>query len=105
MLQLQGRDCLGNATRFVHIDGKRTTLGDSAEAATSSAEIAQQHECGSAVVPALADVRALSGFTDRVQFKITGQLLELVIILAHRSARLQPFRLGLSKLGSKVNLY
>src|SRR3954470_3764975 len=99
MLQLQGRDCLGNATRFVHIDGKRTSLGHSAEAATSRAEIAQQHECGSAVVPALADIGALSGFTDRVQFEIAGQLLELMIILAHRSASLQPFRLWLPKLG------
>ena len=59
MLQAQRRDGFGYAAGLVPIDRPGPSLGDRAEPATPRADIAQQHERGGAMVPALPDIGAL----------------------------------------------
>ena len=94
VLQSQLRHRIGNAPRLVKINRPGMSLGNGAEAAAPGADVAQQHEGGGAMVPALADVGTLRRLAHRVQAEPARQLLERVIVLAHGRARLQPLRLG-----------
>jgi hypothetical protein len=97
-------DGLGDAARLIHVDGLGTALGHGAESAAAGAQVAQHHEGRGLVVPALADVGAVRGLADGMQVEIAGQLLEVVIIVAHRRARLQPVGLGDRLARGKVDL-
>ena len=79
--------------RLVEIDGLRTSLRHGAEAAAPRAQIAQQHERRGAMVPALADIGAVRRLANRMQVQLARQRLQVVIVLAHGRARLQPVRL------------
>src|SRR6185437_3520093 len=57
------------------------------------------------MVPAFPDVWTLRRFADGVQLQLTRQLLQLVIVLAHRRASLQPLRLRLRHTWGKIDLY
>src|SRR5581483_5850197 len=57
MLQSQSRNRFCDPPGFIPIDGERPAFWYRAETAAARANVAQQHECGSAVVPALSDIR------------------------------------------------
>jgi hypothetical protein len=99
MLQSQGGNRLRHTARLIEIDRLRTPLGHGAEAAAPRAQVAQHHEGGRFVLPALTDIRALRALAHRVQIQGPRQLLEPVVVLAHRSLRLQPggFRSALAR--------
>ena len=90
----EGGDGFGNAAGFVEVDGLGTAFGNGAESAASGAEIAEHHECRRFVMPAFADVGALSAFADGVKAERAGEALEGVVVFAHRGTGLQPFRFG-----------
>ena len=94
MFQAQCGNRFGHAARFVKVDRLGTALGHGAETAAPRAQVAEHHEGGGFVVPALADVGAVRAFAYRVQPQGARQPLEIVVVFAHRSARLEPLRLG-----------
>src|SRR6202011_4607012 len=61
-------------------------------------------ERGSLVVPALANVGTLRRLANCVQIQSPCQLFEVVVIVAHGRAGLQPFRLPLRTPRRKINL-
>src|SRR6185437_13749122 len=67
MLQAECGDSFSHATAFIPVDGARLALGHGTKAAAPGADISQQHESCSTVIPALADVGALSRLAHRVQ--------------------------------------
>ena len=96
--------CLRDPSRFVEIDGLGAALRDGAKAAAARAQIAEHHECSGFVVPALADIWAVGAFADSVQPERASQALEVVIILAHGCACLEPFRLWCRNAARRFNL-
>jgi len=79
-------DGVGNTRGLFVVDRFRLAFGHGAEAAAACAEVAEHHEGGSLMIPALADVGAVGGFTDRVQVKFACQFFEVVEGLAHGCA-------------------
>ena len=64
-----------------------------AEPAGAGADVAEDHERGGAVVPALADVRAVRLFADRVEALLAHQPLQPHVAGRPRGADLQPLGL------------
>ena len=87
-------DCVGHAARLVEVDGFGLALGHGAEAAAARAEVAEHHEGGGLLVPALADVGALGALADGVEVEVAGELLEVVEGLAAGRSGLEPLRLA-----------
>ena len=104
VLQAENRDGFGDAARLVEVDGFRTAFGYRAEAAAARAEVAQHHEGGGLVLPALADVGAMSAFADGVQVERARQPLEVVVVLAHGRAGLEPLGFGRWSLADRFDL-
>ncbi len=104
MLQAQRRYSLSHPSRLIPVDRLGAALGHGAESAAAGADIAQQHEGRSLVIPALADVRALCRFANRVQSQPARQLLKLVKIVADGSLGAQPVRLGHPRRRRKLDL-
>ena len=94
VVQAQLGHGLGHAAGLVEIDGLGAALGHGAKAAAACAEVAQHHEGGGFVVPAFADVGAVSTLANGVERERAGQALERVEVFAHGSAYAQPLRLG-----------
>jgi len=94
VLQAEGGYGFSDAARLVEVDGLGATLGDGAEAAAARAEIAEHHEGCGFMVPALADVGAVGAFAHGVEIERARQALEVVVILAHGGAGLEPVGLG-----------
>ena len=67
---------------------------DGAEAAGAGADVAQNHEGGGSVFPALAHVGAAGGFADRVQVERAHDALELLVPFAPKEADTEPVRAG-----------
>jgi hypothetical protein len=78
------------AARLFPIDGFGTSLGNGAKTAAPSTDISQQHESRGLMIPALANVRALCRFANRVKAQASRQLLQIVEIVSHGSFRPQP---------------
>ena len=57
------------------------------------------------MVPALTDVGAMRALADGVELERAGQPLEIVVVLAHRSAGLEPLRLGRGSRAGGGDLY
>src|SRR6202043_3594263 len=70
--------------------GCRTSVRDGAIRAGARADLAENHERGGAVMPALADVRALRFLAHRVQLQLAHEALEACVIRRPRRAHLQP---------------
>ncbi len=94
VLQAQRGDGFSHTAGLVEVDGLGTALGHGAKAAAPRAQVAQHHEGGGFVVPALADVGAVGAFADGMQVHGPAQLLERVVVFSHRGARLEPLGLG-----------
>ena len=96
---------LRHAPRLVQVNRLRPALGHGTESAATGTEVAEHHKGGSAVVPALANIRALRALTDCMQIERAGQLLEAVVVLAERGAGLEPVRFGRGRSAHRLNLY
>ena len=90
VLQAQSGDRLGDAARLVIVEPGRAARLDVAEAAGAGAGVAQDHDRGGALVPALPDVRAVGLLADGVEVQAAEQPLEVVVVLARRQLRLDP---------------
>src|SRR5208283_663990 len=103
-LQRQLFHRFGDTARLVVINRLRTALGHGAKSAAARAQVAQQHERSGAMVPALPDVGAVRRLADGVQLQLARQGLQVVIVLAHGRARLQPLRFGSRTVRSGLDL-
>ena len=66
-------DGLSDSARLIHIHFERRAFLDGAEAAAARAHVAENHERGGALIPALADVRTGGGFAHRVEFQLLDE--------------------------------
>ncbi len=105
MLQAKCGHGFSHAARLVKIDRLRAAFGHGTKTAAARAQVAEHHEGGGFVVPALADVGAVGAFANGMQIEGARQPLEVVVVLAHRCARFQPLGLGRRSLASRLNLY
>ena len=87
-------DRLGDAARLVVVEPGRPAGLDGAEPAGPGAGVAQDHDRGGALVPALPDVRAVGLLADRVEVQAAEQALEVVVVLARRHPRPDPVRVA-----------
>ena len=94
-------DGAADLDRLVSVGRLGRAVRDVAVAARPRAGVAENHERRRAVVPALADVRAVGFLADRVQAERAHQPLEAVIVLRARRADLQPLGLGLPRLAAR----
>src|SRR5579859_7206098 len=97
MLQSQRGNSLGYTARFIEIDRRGLAFGNSTEAATPCTQISQQHERCRAMIPAFSDIGTLRRLADGMQIEAARQLLELVIVLAHRGTSFEPAGLRLGR--------
>jgi hypothetical protein len=81
---------VGHAMRLVEVQLRGLTGEHGAEAARTGTDVAEDHERGGAVVPALADVRAAGLLAHRVEVEAAHGLLDIPVDLAVGDARLQP---------------
>ena len=79
------------------IDRAGSAVGHGAVRAGARADVAEDHERGGAVVPALADVRAARFLADGVQVQLAHQPLEPQVARRPRRAHLQPLGLRVSR--------
>ena len=93
MLEPQRGHGLSYAAGLFPVDGFGTPLGNGTKSAAARADIAQQHERRGLMIPALANVRALCRFTNRVQAQASRKLFQIVKVISHRSFCPQPLRL------------
>src|SRR5215217_381721 len=82
--------CVGDTPGFVEVELGRLACEDGAEATRAGADVAEDHEGGGPVVPALADVRAAGLLTDGVEAQATHGLFYLAVTLAHGRPGLEP---------------
>ena len=104
MLQPQGGHRFGHAPGLVEVDCVRLAFWNRAESAPSRAQVPQEHESSSAMIPAFSYVGTLRRLAHCMEIELPSQLLELVIIIAHRRASLQPLRLRLRNTRGKIDL-
>src|SRR5207247_4702965 len=84
--EIQCVDGAGHAHRLHFVDRARPPMGDGTIRARARADVAENHERGGAVMPALADVRTLRLFADRVQVEVAHQALDTQIAGRPRGA-------------------
>ena len=70
---------------------------DRAIRAIACANIAQDHECRGAVLPAFADVWAMRFFAYRMQIELAHEILEARVVRSPRRFDLQPGRLSIGQ--------
>ena len=87
----------GDAHRLVEVERGRPAVLHGAVGAGARAHVAEDHEGGGAVVPALADVRAVRVLADRVELQVAHDALEPEVVLRTRGADLQPVGLRLTR--------
>ena len=86
VLQAHRADRLRDAARLVRVIPARPAGLHRAEPAGSGAGVAEDHDGGGALLPALADVRAARLLADRVEREATHEALEFLVVRA-RSGR------------------
>ncbi len=85
----------GDADGFFFIGGADRFAGrHRAEAASAGANVAEDHEGGSAVLPAFAHVGTARGFADGVEIVGAHDALEILIALAAEEFHPEPIRAG-----------
>ncbi|SUZ74815.1 uncharacterized protein METZ01_LOCUS27669, partial [marine metagenome] len=84
-------DDLSQAPGFLQVQALGPARGHCAVPATPGADLAQNHERGSAPVPAFSDVGAVGFFADSVELLVFHQVLELKIARAAWHRYLEPF--------------
>src|SRR5262245_17579880 len=96
VVEIQHPDGVSDPARFCRVDRRWPAMRHRAVRAGARADVAEDHERRGAVVPALADVRALRLFADRVEVQLAHQALEPQIARRAGGAHLQPVWLGSS---------
>src|ERR1700694_653849 len=81
--------------RFGDVVLRRTPVGDGAVGAVSGADVAEDHEGRGAVLPTLADVRAMRFLAYGMQVELTHQVLEPHVVGASGCSHLEPRRFPL----------
>ncbi len=104
MRQPKLRHRIRDAARLVEVDRLRPALGHRAKAAAPRAQVAEHHERGGLLVPALANVGAVRGLAHGMQVQLARHLLQRVEGLAARRLRLQPLRLARRHTRAQVDL-
>ena len=94
VLEAHLADRLGHAARLVVIIPGRPAGLDGAEAAGTGAGVAQDHDRGGALLPALPDVGAAGFLAHRVEGQAAHQALELLVVGAAGQARPDPVRVA-----------
>jgi hypothetical protein len=97
VLQPHRRRRFRNTLRLRGIELRRPPVGDGAVGAVPGADIAENHEGRGAVLPALADVRAMRFLAHRVEVQVAHELLEAQVVRASGRLHLEPGRLPLRK--------
>jgi hypothetical protein len=97
MLELHLSDRGGDPRRLLDVVLWRPPVRHGAVRAVPRAHVAQHHERGRAVLPALTDVGAVGFLADGVQVEVAHQLLESQVLRATRSANFEPARLSLGQ--------
>jgi hypothetical protein len=69
-----------NVPRFLRIKLNRLAFSNCAETAVARADIAAEHECGSAIGPAFKDVRTTSFLANGMQIQAIYELENIVLI-------------------------
>ena len=87
-------DGLRDAARLVVVEPGRAAGLHGAEAAGPGARVAEDHDRGGALVPALPDVRAVGLLADRVELEPAQQALEFVVVVAGRQPGTDPVRVA-----------
>ena len=95
--QVQLGDGLRDARRLLDVVRRRAPVRDGAVGAVARADVAEDHERGRAVLPALADVRAVRFLADGVEVELLHHLLEAQVVRPAGRLDLQPRRLPLGK--------
>ena len=86
-------DGFGNAQRLVFLGrANRLARRDGAETAGARADVSQNHERGSAMIPALAHVGAAGALTDGVQVERAHDALQVLIVRPAKEFHAQPGR-------------
>src|ERR1700674_4218388 len=81
--------------RFGDIVLRRTPVGDGAVGAVSGADVTEDHKGRGAVLPTLADVRAVRFLAYGMQVELTHQVLEPHVVGASGCSHLEPRRFPL----------
>jgi len=90
MLEAHLHDCVGQALRFAGVERCGRPVGDRAVRAVPRTHVAQNHERGGFVLPALPDVGAVRLFTDRMQFEVAHHVLQRDVVGAAWRLHFQP---------------
>jgi hypothetical protein len=99
MREIQVPHCFGHVAWFVRIKLAGLTFTNRAKATMSRADVAAQHESGSAIRPALENIRALRFLTNGVQIQTLNQLEQVVLVSRITQTNAQPLWLWLTRFG------
>jgi len=91
-LEAHAGDGFGDPAGFIVINREWCPFLHGAEAAAAGAEVAKDHEGGSAAIPAVADVGAGGTFADCMEIEIGDELFEIAVIVADRGGSFEPLR-------------
>jgi hypothetical protein len=94
VLEAELRDRAPDPQRLLAVLPGRPAVPNGTVAAVPRADIAQDHEGGREIFPALADVRAASFLADGVEIPRLHQALQAQVLRPTRRAHLEPRRLG-----------
>src|SRR5689334_8990115 len=95
MLEPHFRDCGCHATRSAQIVFWGTSVRDRAVAAVPSADVAKDHECRGAVLPAFANIRTMRFLAYRVEVELAHEMPQARVVRAAGRLDLEPRRLPL----------
>ena len=105
VLEIELGDCRGDAGRLLDVVRGRASVRDRAVGAVTRADVAEDHEGGGAMLPALADVGAVGLGAHGMQPKVLHQLLHAEIVRTAGGPYFQPRRLALGERGGSVSAH
>ena len=96
VLERHRADRVRHARRLLEIELVRATVRHGAVGTGARADVTEDHEGGSALMPAFADVRAASFLAHRVELEFLHQAFQTQVRLGTRRAHFQPRGLGIA---------
>src|ERR1043165_2014356 len=98
MREIQVVNSFGDMSRLIPVETAGLAFADRAEAALTRADVAAEHERGSATRPNFEDVWTTRFLTNSVQVESFDQLQHLVLVGGIAQTDAQPFGFGLTNL-------